>query len=56
MSQNAIALIVIGFFMIFLLAIGFIAKSKSTATAEDYFIQSRAMGGIAVFFSVAATW
>ena len=56
MSQNAIALIVIGFFMIFPLAIGFIAKSKSTATAEDYFIQSRAMGGIAVFFSVAATW
>ncbi|MEG2121557.1 MAG: rod shape-determining protein MreC, partial [Rikenellaceae bacterium] len=31
-------------------------KNKSSATSEDYFIQSRAMGGIAVFFSVAATW
>ncbi len=56
MSQNVIALSVIGFFMIFPLAIGFLARSQSRATAEDYFIQSRAMGGIAVFFSVAATW
>ncbi len=56
MSQNMIALLVIGFFMIFPLAIGFAAKAKSKATAEDYFIQSRAMGGVAVFFSVAATW
>ncbi|MDI9493327.1 MAG: sodium:solute symporter family protein [Bacillota bacterium] len=56
MSQNVIALLVIGFFMVFPLVIGFAAKSKSRATAEDYFIQSRAMGGIAVFFSVAATW
>lgn len=56
MSQNVIALLVIGFFMIFPLAIGFAARSKSRSTAEDYFIQSRAMGGIAVFFSVAATW
>lgn len=56
MSQNVIALLVIGFFMIFPLAIGFAARAKSTSTAEDYFIQSRAMGGVAVFFSVAATW
>lgn len=56
MSQNVIALLVIGSFMVFPLVIGFAAKSKSRATAEDYFIQSRAMGGIAVFFSVAATW
>ncbi len=56
MSHNVIALLVIGFFMIFPLVLGFAARAKSTATAEDYFIQSRAMGGIAVFFSVAATW
>ncbi len=56
MSQNVIALCVIGFFMIFPLGIGFAAKNKSTATTEDYFIQSRAMGGFAVFFSVAGTW
>ncbi len=56
MNQNIIALAVIGFFMIFPLAIGFAARSKSQATAEDYFIQSRGMGAVAVFFSVAATW
>jgi Na+/proline symporter len=56
MSQNVIALCVIGFFMIFPLVIGFTAKGKSSGSAEDYFIQSRGMGGIAVFFSVAATW
>ena len=56
MTQNAIALSVIAFFMIFPLALGFAARTKSRSTAEDYFIQSRAMGGIAVFFSVAATW
>lgn len=56
MSQSAIALCVIGFFMIFPLAIGFIAKGQSSGSAEDYFIQSRGMGGVAVFFSVAATW
>ena len=56
MSQNIIALLVIGFFMIFPLVIGFAARSKSQATAEDYFIQSRGMGAVAVFFSVAATW
>ncbi len=56
MSQNVIALLVIAFFMVFPLALGFAARTKSKSTAEDYFIQSRAMGGIAVFFSVAATW
>jgi len=56
MTQNAIALSVIAFFMVFPLALGFAARTKSRSTAEDYFIQSRAMGGIAVFFSVAATW
>lgn len=56
MSQNVIALCVIGFFMIFPLVIGFTAKGKASGSAEDYFIQSRGMGGIAVFFSVAATW
>lgn len=56
MSHEVISLLVIGFFMIFPLALGFAAKAKSRATAEDYFIQSRGMGAVAVFFSVAATW
>ena len=56
MSPNAWALIIIAFFMLFPLAIGFIAKGKSVATTEDYFVQGRGMGSIAVFFTVAATW
>ena len=34
MSQNVIALCVIGFFMIFPLVIGFTAKGKSSGSAE----------------------
>ena len=56
MSGNVAALIIIAFFMLFPLAIGFIAKGKSIQTTEDYFVQGRGMGSIAVFFTVAATW
>lgn len=55
-GQNTTALLIIAFFMIFPLVIGFIAKGKSVATTEDYFVQGRGMGSIAVFFTVAATW
>jgi len=56
MSGNVAALVIIAFFMLFPLAIGFIAKGKSIQTTEDYFVQGRGMGSIAVFFTVAATW
>ena len=56
MSGNVAALIIIAFFMLFPLAIGFVAKGKSIQTTEDYFVQGRGMGSIAVFFTVAATW
>ena len=42
--------------MIIPLVLGFLAKGKSVQTTEDYFVQGRSMGSIAVFFSVAATW
>lgn len=56
MSGNIAALLIIAFFMLFPLALGFIAKGKSIPTTEDYFVQGRGMGSIAVFFTVAATW
>ena len=56
MSPNVAALLIIAFFMIFPLLIGFYAKTKSISTTEDYFVQGRGMGSIAVFFTVAATW
>ena len=52
MSQNIIALCVIGFFMIFPLAIGFIAQRKASGSAEDYFIQSRLYAGRLQYFSL----
>ncbi|MDO4552034.1 MAG: sodium:solute symporter family protein [Bacillota bacterium] len=55
-GDNTAALLIIAFFMLFPLGIGFVAKGKSVATTEDYFVQGRGMGSIAVFFTVAATW
>ncbi|MGQ9652306.1 MAG: sodium:solute symporter family protein [Phycisphaerae bacterium] len=49
-------LAIIFLFMLIPLGIGFYAASKSLNTSEDYFIQGRAMGSVAVFFTVAATW
>ncbi|UCZ51917.1 sodium:solute symporter family protein [Bacillus shivajii] len=51
-----IGVFIIAIFMIIPLAVGFIAASKSTKTSEDFFIQGRGMGAVAVFFTVAATW
>ncbi|MDZ5077483.1 sodium:solute symporter family protein [Nesterenkonia sp. HG001] len=57
MSATEIAgLIVIAAFLLVPLAMGAFASRKSTATAEDFFLQGRAMGSVAVFFTVAATW
>jgi len=56
MSQSIIALIIIGFFMGIPLWMGAVANKKSLPTTEDFFVQGRAMGSFAVFFTVAATW
>ncbi|MCL1982102.1 MAG: sodium:solute symporter family protein [Clostridiales bacterium] len=55
-GQNTGALVIIALFMLIPLAMGFLANKKSIPTTEDYFVQGRSMGSIAVFFTVAATW
>ncbi|MDR1796148.1 MAG: sodium:solute symporter family protein [Clostridiales Family XIII bacterium] len=50
------ALAVIAAFMIIPLIVGFVAGRKSVPTTEDFFVQGRSMGSVAVFFTVAATW
>ncbi len=56
MGNNVTALLIIGLFMLIPLAMGAIANKKSMPTTEDFFVQGRGMGSIAVFFTVAATW
>lgn len=51
-----VSVLIIVLFMIIPLLVGFWAATKSLNTSEDYFIQGRAMGAVAVFFTVAATW
>lgn len=48
--------LVIGFFLVIPLIIGGIASRFAQSTTADYFVQGRAMGSIAVFFTVTATW
>jgi SSS family solute:Na+ symporter len=55
-GQNIAALAIIGLFMLIPLAMGAIAGKKSIPTTEDFFLQGRGMGSLAVFFTVAATW
>ncbi|MBI9102086.1 MAG: sodium:solute symporter family protein [Spirochaetales bacterium] len=54
--EGAIALSILGLFMFIPLVMGGIANKKSLPTTEDFFVQGRAMGSLAVFFTVAATW
>ncbi len=54
--EGSIALIILGLFMAIPLVMGAIANKKSLPTTEDFFVQGRAMGSLAVFFTVAATW
>ena len=50
-----VGVLIIAAFMIIPLVVGFMAASKSVNTTEDFFIQGRGMGAVAVFFTVAAT-
>jgi SSS family solute:Na+ symporter len=56
MGENIVAILIIGAFMGIPLAMGAIAGKKSLPTTEDFFVQGRGMGSVAVFFTVAATW
>lgn len=55
-GQEIMALLIIALFMLIPLAMGAFAGRKSIPTTEDYFVQGRGMGSVAVFFTVAATW
>lgn len=55
-GSNIGALAIIALFMLIPLAMGAIAGKRSIPTTEDFFVQGRSMGSIAVFFTVAATW
>ncbi|MFM9270270.1 sodium:solute symporter family protein [Halomonas elongata] len=50
------SILIIAAFMIIPLIVGVVSSRQSQATSEDFFVQGRAMGSIAVFFTVAATW
>lgn len=54
--QNILGIAAIGIFLLIPLIIGIISSRKATSTTSDYFVQGRAMGSIAVFFTVTATW
>jgi len=56
MVQNISAIVILAAFMLIPLYMGMVAGKKSMPTTEDFFVQGRAMGSIAVFFTVAATW
>ena len=56
MNQNILAILIIGLFMFIPLWMGAVAGKKAMPTTEDFFVQGRGMGSIAVFFTVAATW
>lgn len=50
------SLAIIAAFMIIPLIVGVVSSRRAVPTSEDFFVQGRAMGSIAVFFTVAATW
>ncbi len=55
-GQDIGAILIIFLFMLIPLIMGAIAGKKSLPTSEDFFVQGRGMGSVAVFFTVAATW
>lgn len=56
MDSTVKPLLIIGIYMFIPLYIGARAGEKEIGTAEDFFIQSRSMSSVAVFFTVMATW
>ncbi|WZL74121.1 sodium:solute symporter family protein [Clostridiaceae bacterium 35-E11] len=56
MSQNILPLLIIGIYMFIPLWIGAKAGEHELPTPEDFFVQSRSMKPLAVFFTVQATW
>lgn len=50
------SILIIAAFLIIPLIVGVVSARQAQATSEDFFVQGRAMGSVAVFFTVAATW
>lgn len=50
------SILIIAAFMIIPMIVGLVSAKQSVATSEDFFVQGRGMGSVAVFFTVAATW
>lgn len=55
-TSDLSAVLIIAGFMLIPLGMGALASRKSLPTTEDFFLQGRGMGSVAVFFTVAATW
>ncbi|GAA3058026.1 MULTISPECIES: sodium:solute symporter family protein [Actinomycetes] len=55
-TQEILGIAAIGGALAIPLVIGLIASMKARPTTSDYFVQGRAMGPIALFFTVQATW
>ncbi len=56
MSQNVLAILIVGTYMFIPLWIGAKAGEHELHKPEDFFVQSRAMGSLAAFLTVEATW
>lgn len=50
-----IFIVLMVFYFVFLVSLGYIAHKKSKRTAEDYFLGSRRFGPLILFFTLAAT-
>jgi solute:Na+ symporter, SSS family len=56
MNHQVLPILIIGAYMFIPLYIGTKAGEKDLNTPEDFFIQSRSMSSVSVFFTVMATW
>lgn len=56
MDKTVLPLLIIGIYMFIPLYIGTRAGERELSTPEDFFIQSRNMSSVSVFFTVMATW
>jgi solute:Na+ symporter, SSS family len=56
MNQEVLVILIIGGIMFIPLWIGNLAGNYSTGSSEDFFLQQRNMGAVALYFTVAATW
>ena len=56
MTPSTSILMIIFFFLIFPLVLAEFARNRSLPTLEDFFVQSRKMPSVMVFFTVYSTW